>query len=126
MGRRSVDTSVEFLDAARATQQIGSRVTSWTKNIFVQSFGPYCTIITHTISTITRRAYNVPVNPHALVLRANHERLRLKRVEFRQTCHRELIARIRQDIREEVSAEWGASLSNDSDDGWLKVYDSNL
>ena len=81
LGRRSVNMSVEFLDAARATQQVGSRVATWTENIFVHSWGPYPTMIPHTVSTITRRAYNVPVTPHTLVLRANHERLRLKFVE---------------------------------------------
>ena len=47
LGRRSVNMSVKFLDAARATQQVGSRVTSWTKNRFVKNF---------------------PVTPHALVI----------------------------------------------------------
>ena len=113
--------NVEFLDAARATHQVGSRVASWTENIFVNSWGPYPTLITHTVSIIKRRAYNVPVTLHALVLQANHERLRLKRVEWRQTCHRELLARIRQDMREEVRAV----LSNDFDDGWLMGSNSD-
>ena len=78
-------------------------------------------MITHTVYTITRIAYNVPVTPHALVLRANHERLRLKRVEGRQTCHRELLARIRQDMRDEVCA----SLFDEYDDSWLERSDSN-
>ena len=30
LGRRSVNMSVKFTDAARATQQVGSRVASWT------------------------------------------------------------------------------------------------
>ena len=67
--------SVEFLDHACVTQQVGSRVATWTENIFVHSSGPYPTMIPHTVYTIKRRAYNVPVTPHALVLRANHERL---------------------------------------------------
>ena len=63
LGRRSVNMSVKFLDDARATQQVGSRVATWTENIFVNSLGPYPTMITHTISTIKRRAYDVPVTP---------------------------------------------------------------
>ena len=78
-------------------------------------------MIPHTVSTITRRAYNVPVTPHALVLRFNHGRLRLKRVEWRQTRHRELLARIRQDMRDEVRD----ILSDNSDDIWIKGYDSD-
>ena len=77
-------------------------------------------MIPHTVSTITRRAYNVPVTPHTLVLQANDEHLRLKRVEWRQTLHRELLARIRQDMRDEVRAEWGAALFDDSNDSWLE------
>ena len=117
--------SVKFTDVARTTQQVISRVASWTKNIFVHSWGNYPTMILPTVSTITRRAYNVPVTPHALVLRANHKCLRLKRVECIQTRHRELLARIRQDIRDEVRAEWGAALSDESNDGWLKGSDSD-
>ena len=113
--------SVEFLDATRTTHKVGSFVATWTENIFVHSWGPYPTMIPHTVSTIARRAYNVPVTPHALVLRANHKRLRLKRFEWRQTRHRELLARIRQDMRDEVRA----FLSDDSEKGWLKGSNSN-
>ena len=113
--------SVKFLNDAYATQQVGSRVASWTENIFFQSWVPYTTMIPHAISTTKRRAYNVHVTPHALVLRANHERLRLKRVEWRKTRHRELLARIREDMRDKVRD----ILSNDSDDSWLEVSDSN-
>ena len=112
---------VEFLDAARATQQVGSRVTTWTENICVHSWGPYPTLIPHNVSTIKRRAYDVPVTPHALALRSNHERLRLVRVERRQTLHRELLARICQDMHCEVRAV----LSDDSDDGWFEESDSD-
>ena len=121
LGRISVKMSVEFLDAARATQQVGSRVASWTENICVHSWSPYPTMIPHTVSTIKRHAYNVPVTPHSLVLRANNERLRLKRVEWRRTCHKELFSRIRQDMRDKVRAV----LSDDSDDGWLEGSDYN-
>ena len=121
LGRRSVNMSVKFLNAARATQEVGIRVTSWTENIFVHSWGPYPTMIPCTVSTITRRAYNAPVTPHTLVLRANNKRLRLKCVEWRRTRHRELLAIIRQDMGAEVRA----ALSDDSDDGWLEGSDSD-
>ena len=117
--------SVEFLDAACTTQQFGSCVASWTKNVFVHSWGPYPTRIPHTVSTITRHAYNVPVIPPTLVLQANHERLRLKHVEWRRTFHREFLDRIRQDMSDKICAEWGAALSNDSDDGWLEGSNSD-
>ena len=121
LGRRSVNTSVGFIHAAHATPQVGSCVATWTENIFVHSLGPYPTMITHTISTIKRRAYDVPVTPHDLVLGANHKRLRLKRVERRQTLHRELLARICQDMCDEVHAV----LSDDSDDIWIKGSNSD-
>ena len=82
------------------------------------------------VSTITRRAYNLPVTFHGLVLRSNHERLRLKRIESRRIRVEELLAIICQDIRDVVGANvcvpvnntLGDALSDDpdSDDGWLK------
>ena len=82
------------------------------------------------VSTITLRAYSLPVNFHVLVLRSNHECLRLKRVESRRIRVEEFPARICQEIRDEVRAnvrvpvcnELGAELSNDSnsDDGWIE------
>ena len=82
-------------------------------------------MILPTVSTITRRAYNVPVTFHGIVLRSNHEGLNLKRVESRQIHNEELLARIRQDIRDNVRAEWGASLSDDFDDDLLDGSDSD-
>ena len=125
LGCRSVNMSVEFLDVVRTTQQVRSRVASWTKNIFVHSWGPYPTMIPRTISTITRHAYNVPVTFHGPVMRANHKCLRLKRVDWRRTCNEELLSRILQDIRDEVCAEWGAALSDISNDGWLEGSNSD-
>ena len=116
LGRRSVNTSAEFLDAARATQLVGSCVASWTENIFVYYWVLYPSMIPHTVSTIKRRAYNFTVTPHALILQSNHERLRLKHVEWRQTLHRELLARICQDMHDKVRAV----LSDDSDDSWIE------
>ena len=58
------------------------------------------------VPTITRRAYNLPVTFHGLVLRSNHERLRLKRIESRRIRVEELLNRIRQDIRDKVRAKF--------------------
>ena len=135
LSRRAVNESVEFLDVVCTTQQVGSRVDSWTENIFVHYWGPYPTMIPPNISTITRRAYNLPVTFHGLVLRFNHERLRLKRVEWRLICVKELLTIILQDMCDKVRAnvcvavcnDLGAALSDDSDsdDGWLERSDSN-
>ena len=78
-------------------------------------------MIPRTVSNFKRHAYDVPVTPQALVLRYNHERLRLKRVEWRQTCRRELLARIRQDMRDKVRA----APSDDYDDGWIEISKSD-
>ena len=121
LGRRSVNMSVEFLDAVRATQQVGSRFATWNENIFVHYWGPYIIMITHTVSTIKQHAYDVPVIPHALALRSNHKRLQLIRVERRQTLHRELLARICQYMCDKVPVV----LSDDSYGGWLEESDSN-
>ena len=125
LGRRSANMSVEFLDVASTTQQVRSCVASWTKKPFVHSWGTYPTMIYPNVSTITGRAYNVTVTPHTLVLQANHKRLRLKRVEWRQICHEELLARICQDIRDEVCDEWGAALSDDSNEGCIDGSNSD-
>ena len=84
-------------------------------------------MIPPTVSTIRRRAYNVPVTFRGLVLRSNQKRLRPTRVESRRICVEELLDRFFQDIRDEVRADWGASLSDDSvsDDSWLEGSDSN-
>ena len=130
-----MNESVKFLNVFRTTDHVRSRVAYWTSNLFVLSCGPYPTMIPPNVSTITQLAYNLPVTFHGLVLRSNHKRLRLKRIESRRIRVEELLARIRQDICDEVSAnfhvpvcnELGAALSNDSDsdDVWLKRSDSD-
>ena len=81
---RSVNENVEFLDVVCTTQHVRSRVASLTPNLFLHSWGHYPTIIRPNVSTMTQGAYNLPVTFHGPVLRSNHERLRLKRVELRQ------------------------------------------
>ena len=67
--------SIKYLDAARATHQVGSCVANWTENIFVHSWGPYPTMIPHTVYNMKWRAYDVPVTPHDFALQANHKQL---------------------------------------------------
>ena len=75
------------------------------------------------VSTITRRAYNLIVTFHGLVLRSNHKRLILKHIESIRIRVEELLARIFQDICDEVCSnvrvpifnELGPALSDDSD-----------
>ena len=86
------------------------------------------------VSTITRRAYDRIVTFHGFVLRSNHERLRLKRIELKRIRVKEYLDIICQDVSDEVAANvcapvnnaLGDALSNDSDsdDGWLDRYDS--
>ena len=130
-----MNESVEFLGVVRTNQHIRSRVASWTPNLFVHSWGSYPTTIPPNFSIITRRAYNLPVTFHGLVLRSNNERLRLKRIESRRIRVEELLDRIRQDIRDKVRAnicvpvrnELGDALSgySNSGDGWLERSDSD-
>ena len=135
LGCRSVNKSVKIIDVVRTTQHVRSHVASWTPNLFVHSWSPYPTMIPPNVSNITLRTYNLPVTFHGLVLQSNHERLILKFVELRRIHFEELLARICQDIHEEVCANvcvpvrnnLGNSLSkdSDSDDGWLKRSDSD-
>ena len=133
LGRRSLKDSVEFLDVVCTTQHVGSRV-DHTPNIFVHSWGVNPTDMIN-VSTITRRAYDPIVSFHGFILRSNHERLRLKRIELKHIRLEEYLARIHQDVRDKVAANarfpvnnaLGDALSNDSDsdDGWLDRYYSD-
>ena len=82
LGCRELKASVEFLDVVRVTQHVGSRV-NYTLNIFVCSWGVNPTdMIPANVSTITRRAYDPICYFHRFVLRSNHKRLILKRIEL--------------------------------------------
>ena len=104
LGRRALNDSVKFIDVVRKTQHVRSRV-DYTPNIFVHSCGVNPTdMIPTNFSTITRRAYDPIVSFHGFVLRSNHDCLRLKRIELKRICVKEYLARIRQDVRDEVAA----------------------
>ena len=86
--------SVENLDVVPATQYVGSCV-DYTPNIFIHSWGVNPTYtIPPNVSTITRRAYDHIFTFCGFVLRSNHERLRLKRIELKPIRFEELLARI--------------------------------
>ena len=136
LGRRDVNKSVEFINVVRKTHHVRSRVASWTPNLFVHSRGINPTdMIPPNVSTITRRAYNLPVTFHGIILPSNHKRLRLKCIELKCICVEEYLAKICGEIRDKVTANvcapvnnaLGDSLSDDSDsnDGWLFRYDSD-
>ena len=135
MVRRALNASVEFIEVVRVTQHIGSRV-YYTPNIFIHSWGVNPTdTITSNVSNITRRAYYPIFSFHGFVLRSNHENLRLKRIELKRICFKELLARIRQYVRGNIAANVSAPINNslgdalsndsDSDDVWLDIYDSD-
>ena len=87
------------------------------------------------VSTITWHAYDHISSFPEFVLRSKHERLRLKQIELKLIRFEELLARIRQDVRDDVAANIRALVNNalgdalyndsDSDDGWLNRYDSD-
>ena len=133
--RRAVNDSAKFLDVFRTNQHVRSRV-DYTPNIFVQSWGINPPdMFPSNVYTTTRRAYDPIVTFNGLVLRSNHERLRSKRIELKHICVEEYLARICQDVKDEVAANvrapvnnaLGDDLSNDSesDDVWLDRYDSD-
>ena len=104
LGRRALNYSVEFIYVVRTIQHVGSRV-NHTPNIFVHSWGVNPTdIIPANVYTITRRAYDPIVSFHGFILQSNHDRLRLKRIELKRIRVEEYLARICQDVRDEVAA----------------------
>ena len=135
LGRRSLNASVEFLVVVRVTQNVVSCV-DYTPNIFIHSWGVNPTdTIPANVYTITRRAYDPIRYFCGFVLRSNYERLRQKQIELKRIRFEELLARILQDVRDDVvdnvfspaNHALGDALSNDSDsdDRWLDTYDSN-
>ena len=92
-----------------------------------------------TVSNFTRRVYDPITSQRGFVLRCNHERLRLKRVERKRIALENHLARIRQDIRDDIAANSACSpvnnslgdatypLSNysNSNEGWINTSGSN-
>ena len=116
---------VKFLDVVRITHHVGSRV-NYNPNIFVHSWGvnPTDTIPPH-VSTITRRAHDPIRTFHRFVLRSNHERRRLKRVEMKRIRFEESIARIRKEVRDDVLNNACSPADHALGDASSNDYDSN-
>ena len=128
---RSLNTSVKFICFSDVT--LDAEVVISTPNIFVHDWGTYPSVIYPTVSNFTRQAYDPITTQKGFILRCNHERLRLKRVERKRIALENHLARIRQDICDDVDFEYACSpvnhflgdatppSSNDSDsgDGWL-------
>ena len=127
--------SIKFLDVVRVTQHVGSCV-DYTPHIFIHSWGVNLTdTIPPNLSTFTSRAYDPISNFHGFVLRSNHERLSLKRIDLKHIRFEELLARIKGDVHEDVlhNACYPAnhalgdalSIDSESNEGWIDIYDSN-
>ena len=110
-----VDRVCNFLDG---TISVHSDVTSDAKvvistpNLLVHEWGTHPTMIYPTVSNFTRRAYVPITTQKGFCLRCNHERLRLKRVERKRIALENHLARICQDIRDDVAANYACSLAN--------------
>ena len=136
IGWRSLNDSVEFLRFADVT--LDADVVIYIPNIFVHNWGTYPTVVYPTVSNFTQQEYVPITTQRGFILRCNHERLRLKRVKRKRITFDNHIAIIRQDIRDDVAANYACSpanhamgdamspSSNDSDsgDGWLDTDDS--
>ena len=130
VGRRSLNNSVKFLRLVHVN--FDSEVVIFTPNLFIHDWGTNPTVIYPTVSNITRRAYNPITTERGFVLRCNHERLILKRVNENH------FSRIRQDIRVDVlncacspannaldDATSPSSNDSESNDGWIDTSGSN-
>ena len=126
LGRRAVKDSVEFLDVVRKTQHVRSRV-YYTPNIFVRSWGINPNdMFPPNVYTITRRSYDPTVTFHGFVLHSNHKRLRLKRIELKRIRVEEYLARICQDVNDEVATNVRAPVNNAFGDDLSSDYDSDM
>ena len=137
IGRTSLNASVEFIRFDHVTSD--DEVVIYTPNIFVHNWGTNPTMIYPTVSSITLRAYDPITTQSGLVLRCNNERLRIKRVERKRIGLENHLARIIQDIHDDVSFEYACSPDNhalgdatsppfndsDSNDGWIDTGGSN-
>ena len=145
ISRRFLNGSVQFLRFADVTSDSTKDVIS-TRNILVHEWGNYPTMIGPTCSNYTCRAYVPITSQKGFCQRCNHERLRLKWVERKIFSLEHHLARVRQDIRDYVAANYTfppmnndlgyaspanslrSSLSNDSNSGedWVHISGSIL
>ena len=101
IGKRLMNSIVKFICFANVTSD--TEVVISTPNIFVHEWGTYPTMIYSSVSNFTRRAYVTITTQKGLRLWCNYERLRLKRVERKRIALENHVARIRQDIRDDVA-----------------------
>ena len=132
MVRRALNASVEFIDVVRVTHHVGSLV-DYTPNIFIHSWGVNPTdTIPPNVSTITQCDYDPIHYFRGLVLQTNHKRIGQNRIELKHIRFKELLARIQDDVCDNVlnnacspaNRALGDALSNeyDSNDGWIDTY----
>ena len=103
IGQRSLNGSVQFLRFADVTSDSTKDVIS-TRNIFVHDWGNYPTMLRPTCSNYTCRAYVPITSQKGFRQRCNHERLRLKCVERKRVAFERHLARVRQDMHDDVAA----------------------
>ena len=127
IGRISLNRSVKFICFVHFTSD--AEVVIYTTNTFVHNWGTNPTMIYPNVSNITRRAYDPITTQHGLVLRCNHKPLRLKRAERKRIGPENHLARTRQDIRDNVAANYACSPVNhalgDTTSPSSNDYDSN-
>ena len=115
-----------------------------TPNMFVHEWGTYPIMIVTIVSNHTCRAYVPITSQKGFRLRCNHERLRIKWDEWKLVALEDHLARVRQDMRDDVAAKYtfppvnndlgdaspanspNYSLSNDSNSGddWVHISGS--
>ena len=97
--------SVQFIRFADVTSDSTSNIIS-TRNIFVHLWGDCPNLIGPTCSNYTCRAY-VPITiQKGFNQRCNHERLRLKWVERKRVAFERHLARVRQDMSDDVAENY--------------------
>ena len=106
IGLRLLIDSVEFICYADITSD--DEVFISTLNLFVHKWGTNPNMIYPTVSNFTRRAYGPITTQNGFILRCNHKRLRLKRVERKRIALENHLARICQDIRDDVAANYAS------------------
>ena len=83
-----------------------------TPNISVYEWGTKPTMLWPTVSNFTQCAYVPITSQKGFRQRCNHERLRLKWVEGKHVALEDNLARVRQDMRDDVAANYAYSPVN--------------
>ena len=110
IGRRSLNGSFEFIHFSDVTSD--AEVVISTPNLFVHKWGNYPTMLWPTVSNFNPRAYVPITTQKGFRLQCNHERLRLNIFYRKRVALENHIARIRQDVRDDVAANYVCSPVN--------------